>query len=252
MIKKIYHHTKKHIRIFSSKKNRNKTLAILAVIVAIFAATIYLSKYVLYFLNNPDQVRDFVASFGVLGPLVLILMQILQVLVAPVPGQVAGFVSGYIYGIFFGTIYTMIGTMLGSFIAITLARKFGRPFVEKVVERHTLKKFDKIAQNKGIFALFLIWLLPALPDDAVCYISGLTKIRIRTLMIIIFLGRLPGFIVLNMVGNGVAIANATFSFVIFGVLMVLSFIIFKTRHNLEATMTNLVSKIKDRKKGNFK
>ena len=227
-------------------------MAILAIIITIFVALTYLSKYVMYFLNNPDQVRDFVAGFGVLGPLVLILMQILQVLFAPVPGQVAGFVSGYIYGVFWGTTYTMIGTMIGTLIAISLARKFGRPFVEKVVEKHTLKKFDKIARDKGIFALFLIWLLPALPDDAVCYISGLTKIRIRTLMIIVFLGRLPGFIVLNIVGNGVAIANATFSFVIFGVLMVLSFIIFKTRHNLEAVMTKLVIKIKDRKKGNFK
>ncbi len=247
MAKKIIHHSQRHAKIFSSRKNRNKALIIVAVIVAFCIALIYLSKYVFYFLNNPDQVKDFVVGLGILGPVALILLQILQVLFAPVPGQVAGFVSGYIYGVFWGTTYTMIGTMLGSFIAIVLARKFGRPFVEKAVDKSTLKKFDTMAQNKGIFALFLIWLLPALPDDAVCYISGLTNIRIRTLMIIIFFGRLPGFIVLNMLGNGVAIMNATLSFIIFVIIMILSFIIFKTRHKLEITMTNLVHRIKYRK-----
>lgn len=248
MISRLYHHTKHHIEVFSSAKNRNKALVVLGIIVVIFIGITYFSKYILYFLNNSDEVREFVTGFGMLGPIVLILMQILQVLFAPVPGQVAGFVSGYIYGTFLGTVYTMIGTTIGSFIAIVLTRKYGRPFVEKVVEKHTLKKFDKIAQDKGIFALFLIWLLPALPDDAICYISGLTNIRIKTLMIIVFLGRLPGFIVLNMVGNGIAIANATTSFIIFGALMAISFIIFKIRHRLEAAMTYLIIRIKDRKK----
>ena len=221
-----------------------KALVILGIIIVIFITIAYFSKYILYFLNNPDDVRTFVTSFGFFGPVVLILMQILQVLFAPIPGQIAGFVSGYIYGVFWGTAYTMIGTTIGSYIAITLARKFGRPFVEKVVDKNTLKKFDKIAQDKGVFALFLIWLLPALPDDAVCYISGLTNIKMKTLMIIVFFGRLPGFIVLNMIGDGVAVASSTISFIIFSILMVISFIMFKARHKLEKAMTNVIIKIK--------
>ncbi|MDO8740500.1 MAG: TVP38/TMEM64 family protein [Candidatus Woesearchaeota archaeon] len=248
MIKKLYHYTKRHIKIFSSPKNRRKSLIALAIIILIFLAITYFSKYFYYFFTNPDQVRNFVTGFGVWGPIILILIQILQVLIAPIPGQIAGFVSGYIYGVFWGTTYTMMGTIIGSFIAFVLVRKFGRPFVEKVVEKQTLKKFDNICKDKGAFALFLIWLLPALPDDIVCFIAGLTNIRIRTLVILVFLGRLPGFIVLNMAGNGIAVANTAASVIIFGSLMIVSFIIFKIRNRLEKAMIKIITKFRSNKR----
>lgn len=245
MIKSIFHHTKQHIRIFSSYKNRNKALIVLGIIVLFFLLITYFSKPIYYFFTNPAKVRDFITGFGALGPIVLILMQILQVLFAPVPGQIAGFISGYVYGVFWGTVYTMIGTMIGTLIAIILVRKFGRPFVEKVVEKNTLKKFDNVCKDKGLFVLFLIWLLPALPDDAVCFIAGLTNIRLRTLMVVNFLGRLPGFLVLNMVGNGVAVANSTISLIIFGFLMIISFILFKIRDKLWKLTMKIITKFQN-------
>lgn len=206
----------------------------------------YLSAPLYKFFKNPDKIKNFVLSFGIFSPLVFILLQILQVLIAPIPGQIAGFVSGYIFGTFKGTIYTMIGTVLGSTIAFVLARKFGRPFVEKVIDKTTLKKFDYISEEKGTFALFLIYLLPALPDDAISFIAGLTKIPIKKLVLITFLGRLPGFIILNMVGSGVANAQAKFSVILFSILMVVSFLIYIYREKLEIISTNTVENIRRR------
>ena len=52
--------------------------------------------------------------------------------------------------------------------------------------------------------LFLLYLLPATPDDAICFIAGLSRIRFRVFMVVVILGRLPGFIILSMLGDGIA------------------------------------------------
>jgi len=123
--------------------------------------------------------------------------------------------------------------MIGSLIAFFLSRKLGRPFVERILKQETIKKFDYVSGEKGEFALFMIFLLPALPDDAVCFIAGLTKIPIRKLMLIAFFGRLPGYIILNMVGAGIASSQAMTAIIIFSAFMVVSFLIYIYRRDIE-------------------
>ena len=46
----------------------------------------------------------------------------------------------------------------------------------------------------------MIFLLPALPDDAVCFIAGLTRLPLWRLLLVGLAGRLPGMAVLAYVG----------------------------------------------------
>jgi len=68
---------------------------------------------------------------------------------------------------------------------------------------------------------FLIFLLPAFPDDIISFIAGLTTIRIRTLVLISLAGRLPGYIMLCLAGNGLAYKNINYVIAIFLVMAVL-------------------------------
>jgi len=196
--------------------------------------------------TNPQAIKEFVSQFDVLAPLVLILLVVLQVLIAPIPGQAAGLASGFIFGPVAGTIYSMIGLVLGSYIAFLLSRKFGRPFIEKIVDKKILQKFDNLSKESTFFTLFLIYLLPALPDDAISYIAGLTNLRIRALVIISALGRLPGFIVLNIVGAGLASSNSTLAITIFIIFMIFSLILFIYKKKLERLMIKIINKIKQK------
>ncbi len=192
--------------------------------------------------SSPDKIRQFVFGFGILAPIIFILIIILQVLFAPIPGQVAGLAGGYIFGAFWGTAYSMVGLIIGSLIVFYLARKLGRPFVEKVVDKKTLKKFDKIIKKKGLPLLFIIYLLPGLPDDLVCYIAGLTNIKIKNLVLVSAIGRLPGFVVLSLVGAGLASQNSTLSIILFIVMMIISIIIYLNRKKLENIVIKFIKK----------
>ena len=196
------------------------------------------------FLSSQQSLEDFVLKFGILAPIIFIFIVILQVLFAPIPGQLTGLASGYIFGALFGTIYSMVGLIIGSWIAFTLSRRYGRPFVEKVVKKETLKKFDKILLKNGLFTLFLIYLLPIFPDDAICYVAGLSKIKIKDLVIISAIGRLPGFIILNLVGAKLISQNSNLSFIILGALMIISFIAYLNKNRLENSMIRVIKRFK--------
>jgi len=193
-------------------------------------------------LSNPDKIRSFVLDFGIFSPLIFIFIVILQIIFAPIPGQVVGLAGGYIFGTALGTIYSMIGLIIGSFLTFYLARKLGRPFVEKMVNKKTLKKWDKIISNKGILILFWIYLLPALPDDAIGYIAGLTNIKIKNLVLISAIGRFPGVIVLSLMGAGVASQNNLLVGILFISMMLISIIIYLKRQKLEKSMEKIVKK----------
>lgn len=224
---------------------RNHIILNLVVIIIILLLTgIYFKDNFLNILKNREEIKTFILNYGPLGPIILILIVAAQVLFAPIPGQAAGLASGFLYGSILGTIYSMIGLVIGSYIAFYLSRKFGRPFVEIFVNADTLKKFDHFSQEKGLITLFIIYLLPALPDDAICYIAGLTNIKIRKLMIISTLGRLPGFIVLNIAGAGLASQNSELAIIIFIIFVLISIVLFLYKNKIEKLMINIINRFK--------
>jgi uncharacterized membrane protein YdjX (TVP38/TMEM64 family) len=223
-------------------KKRRAIFQFILFVILLIALIIILWQPLMNLLSNPDKIRNFVLDFGIFSPLIFIFIVILQIIFAPIPGQVVGLAGGYIFGTTLGTIYSMTGLIIGSFLTFYLARKLGRPFVEKMVNKKTLKKWDKIISNKGILILFWIYLLPALPDDAIGYIAGLTNIKIKNLVLISAIGRFPGVIVLSLMGAGVASQNNLLVTILFITMMIVSIIIYLKRQKLEKSMEKIVKK----------
>ena len=151
-------------------------------------------------ITDQETLEQFVRALGAWGPGAIILGEILQVLLAPVPGQIVGIVAGYLYGPFLGTVLCMVGLAVGTLIAIWLARRLGRPLLVKIASDQLIKRVDNYAQRRGALAFFLIFLVPFLPDDVCCFIAGLTPLRIGELLILAIIGRAPGVIVSTLIG----------------------------------------------------
>lgn len=212
-------------------------VVVAALVLGVMLAWPYLATF-----SDPDEARAFIQSAGPLAPLVFIGLQMLQVFIAPIPGQVTGLVGGYLFGTFFGTLYTVIGATIGFTLIFLLARRLGRPFVERFVDKKHLEKFDYLAETRGTLVLFAIFLLPALPDDIICFIAGLTKIRIPVLILISVLGRLPGFLVLSLTGSGVAEGNVRLVATIAAIAAALGLIAFWQRARIERFVHRLSKK----------
>ena len=151
-------------------------------------------KIVTYYdiLHNRHQLKKVLLSFGAYSPFVYILIQILQVVIAPIPGGPIEFIGGYLFGAKAGFIYSMIGLLIGSWIAFSLARIFEKLAVEKFVSAGTRKKFDYLVGHEGVILSFLLFLIPGFPKDALCYILGLTPMHLGIFLFISTVGRVPG------------------------------------------------------------
>ena len=176
-------------------------IAVLGVLLVGAGAALWYWREPLWALfGNQAAVQEWVASFGPWGPLVSVGLNAAQVLLAPVPGQIIGLINGYLYGVGLGTLYSMLGLLLGSATAMALGRYFGRPLVERLVSPATLAKWDRIAANRGLLFFFLVFLIPGLPDDIVCFVVGLSPLSIARVVALAMIGRLPGVFVSSWVG----------------------------------------------------
>jgi uncharacterized membrane protein YdjX (TVP38/TMEM64 family) len=142
--------------------------------------------------GDRHRLKVFILSFGIYSPLAFILLQVIQVVVAPIPGGAIEFLGGYLFGAAGGMLYSTIGLTLGSWLAFSIARIFEKWLVEKFVSPKTLKKFDYLIGHQGALISFFLFLIPGFPKDAFCYILGLTPMHLGIFLIISTVGRVPG------------------------------------------------------------
>jgi uncharacterized membrane protein YdjX (TVP38/TMEM64 family) len=181
--------------------NKRLTFRILFLFLFIALSAYIFIHYDLYMLfRDKDKLLNFIRSYPY-DQVIFILVQIIQVVAAPIPGELTGIIGGYLYGPFWGTLYSTIGLTLGSWIAFMLARFFGEPLIENVVKKEVFEKFDHFMEHKGLLVSFLLFLIPGFPKDYLCYIMGVSRIPTGTFIIISTAGRIFGTIMLSIFGN---------------------------------------------------
>jgi uncharacterized membrane protein YdjX (TVP38/TMEM64 family) len=150
--------------------------------------------------SSSDRLSKFLQKLGPYSPAVFVLLQVLQVIAAPFPGELTGVAGGYVYGETLGFLLSTIGLSLGSWVAFELASILGRPFVERFVRREVLEKFNFLTTKTGTLICFVLFLFPGFPKDYLCYVLGLSRMRLGTFLLVSILGRLPGTYLLTMQG----------------------------------------------------
>ena len=189
-----------------------------------------------------DTLQSFLLQFGIWTPLVFFLLQLLQIIIAPIPGGTVGLVGGALFGTVGGFLISAAGTAIGSIIVFILAKRFGRPFVVKFVSAELIEKYDHIKESRLNTVLFLIFLFPLFPDDMLCFIAGLSTMPLKTFIIIVLLARTPSVFINNMIGAGIMNDNPTQFIIAVSIYAVLIAVLYFNRKRLDAFIHH--SKIK--------
>lgn len=161
-------------------------------------------------LSNQERFRTWIESYKSAAALVFVLVQCVQVVLFFIPGEVTQFAGGYIFGTWQGLLLSYLGITLGSVIAFLLARLFGYAALGLLIDHETLRKFDRLVYGKsGFWPMFVLFLLPGIPKDVLCYIAGLTPMHVVTFVLVSTLGRFPGVLLSCVLGEGLAEHNWT-------------------------------------------
>lgn len=185
---------------------------------------IYYSPEILRILSSMDNFREYIRSTGSWGPIMFILFQVLQIVIAPIPGEVVQIAGGYIYGVGLGTLYNTIGMVLGSAMAFYFTRFIGRSYIEKLLQKKDYKWMALINDEKkfSVF-LFIFFIIPGLPKDFLVYVAALTSISSLRFFIILLVARLPWIIGSVAVGSTIHLEQYGLAIII-SVISVVAFI----------------------------
>ena len=155
--------------------------------------------------SSPQQLRDWVGEWGVAAPLIFIALQILQVVIFIIPGEVPQIAAGYLFGFWWGTLYSVGGIAAGSAVNFWLARWLGVPFVRRLFKPQSIETVNRIAgSSRAQIGFFLLFLIPGIPKDILCYVAGLSPMRFFYFLGVSTLGRLPGIVGSTLIGSAAA------------------------------------------------
>lgn len=199
-------------------------LSISVCLLLILLGSLLLAPLVIQTINDPYKFRALVAQKGAAGYLLFILIQMLQVIFAFIPGEIVEVGAGYAFGTVWGLVLCLVGVFFSSVLIFFSVRKFGHRLALVLMDSRTVRKLSFLQDNKKLnFILFVLYFLPGTPKDILTYFAGLTKIKPTTFLLICTLGRIPSVITSTLAGSSLVESNFKTTLLIFAVTGVLAF-----------------------------
>lgn len=191
---------------------------VLSALVCFFAG-----RPLIRFVKQPELFRQWVDQQGPLGPLAFMGMVILQIVVAVIPGEPLEIAAGYAFGALEGTLWCLLGAFAGRTVVFLLVRRFGARAVEVFFPLEKVQSLRFLQNEKKLtFWVFFLFFLPGTPKDVLCYIVGLTKLPLRSWIIISTIAPIPSIITSTIGGSALGMGRYTFAAAVFGATLAIS------------------------------
>lgn len=223
-----------------NKIKLKKCLYIL-IIILLVAVLIYLkSSGVLSYMSSLEDFKTSIEGFGDKAYIVFFILQLISIIIAPIPSNVSTVAGAMIFGMWKSFIITMIAIISGSIIVFLLARKFGKAFTERFVNPKISEKYEKIINSStGELMITLMLLFPFFPDDIINFLVGLSGISFKRYFIILILTRPWEILIASALGSS-NIAIPIWGWAI--IILVVIFIVINSS-KIEERLTKVIKEI---------
>lgn len=179
-------------QIFQQSKLIYKLLVIIIVFLSLALIGFYFFKSSELFkkIKTVEDLRVFINGFYKNASLIYIIIQFLQVVVLPLPSIIVTGAGVLLFGPFKCAILSCIGIICGSVVSFFFGRIFGYKFVRWFLGKDNVEKWLSRIEGKDKILLSFMFLFPFFPDDMLCMLSGVTGIKVKDFMIIVFFTRI--------------------------------------------------------------
>lgn len=175
-----------------------------------------------------------------------VFVQILQVVILPLPALVCYVPGVYIWGPGMATILASVGVLAGALICYLLGRLFGRKVVEWIAGRENTEKYADYLGKRGKILFVIMQILPFFPDDILCLIAGLTRMNFPFFLVTMIIVRPAIVATYCYLGSGTVIPFTGWGIPVWiaiaAVCIVLAVLSFKYEDKIESFLKKLVTK----------
>lgn len=170
-------------------------------------------------LSEPEcqaQLQQWVGKMGVKGLLIVLCIQVLQVIIAFIPGEPVELLSGALYGTVGGLVICLAGCIFASAIIFALSKRFGKKLLYMLFHEEKVQSWKWLQDSKKCdMVVFILFFIPGTPKDMLTYIVGITQMRIGKFIRISTLARIPSVVSSTMIGSTMRHGDWLISLVIF-------------------------------------
>lgn len=174
--------------------------------------------------DSPSDLREFIASAGSYAIVFFLVLQVLQVVILPIPGIVMIGAGTLLFGAFKGAVLSFIGIMLGSLFGFFVGKVLGYRGAKWLVGDGLDKTLETMKGRDKIILTFM-FLFPFFPDDILCFVSGLSSMTTKYFIIMISITRFISIFFTSFSVSGHLIPyNTWWGLAIWGVVFVLTIV----------------------------
>ena len=204
--------------------SRVRASVVLSVASAVFTGLTVLGIWLMWrYMDDPAKVRDIIGDHYVLGALCMVLISLIQVVVALIPGELVEISAGYVFGAWGGALLCLLGTTLGSVLVLLLVRRFGGRFVYAFYPKEKIDALPVLRDpKKRNFLTLVLFLIPCTPKDLLTYGIGLPDMSIPSYLALTTAARFPSVITSTVGGNAVGEKRYLWAVAVFAVTAAIS------------------------------
>ena len=162
----------------------------------------------LAWLADARAVRAFVSDHAFVSRLAMLGINIVQVLLAFLPGEPVELASGYAFGFWEGTALCLVASGLATSAIYWATRRWGWKLVGLFFDRSLFDRFSWLKSAKRLeLIMFIVFLIPGTPKDFLTYFAGLTNMRFLPVVLIATFGRIPSIVTSTITASAVGSGN---------------------------------------------
>ncbi|MCX7775010.1 MAG: VTT domain-containing protein [Spirochaetaceae bacterium] len=171
-------------------------------LIAMVAVGIAFRGSLMPLLSKREALREWIRGWGAWGWAAFLILQVLQVVIFVIPGEVVQISGGFIFGFWGGLVLTTTGIALGSACNFMIGKTLGKRFLKSVLSMQSYQKLqDYVADARGLAALMVLFFIPGIPKDLLCYAAGASGRSLAVFLAASMVARMPGILGSTLAGS---------------------------------------------------
>jgi uncharacterized membrane protein YdjX (TVP38/TMEM64 family) len=178
--------------------------------------------------DDEERVREYVAQYGLWGPLAIIVAMALQMFLFIVPNILLMMIAIISYGPIWGSVISLIGVFCASSFGYYIGRQLSPVTLQKFVSKKTQKKIGDFIQDYGMMAI-LLTRLSSFSNDALSFVAGLLGMRYKVYILSTLAGITPLVVTIAIYGRNGKIEKALIWVAAVSVVLLIAYIVIDKR-----------------------
>lgn len=178
--------------------------------------------------EDDGRIREWVSQFGPLGPMMIILVMVVQMFTFIVPNILIMIIAIISYGPIWGGIIALTGVFCSSSVGYYIGTHLSPVTLQKFVKLDTQKKISSFIREYGMAAI-MITRLSSFSNDALGFVAGILKMGYARFITSTMVGITPLVVLLAIYGHNDKIEKALIWIAAFSMIALVLYIKLRER-----------------------